>query len=130
MTTKPTRDQLDRLEELRSTLQFHNYRYHVLDSPVVSDYEYDQLMKELVDLETEFPDLSTPDSPSQRTGGPPAEGFERVPHPAPILSLANAFDDDGVHAWIARIGKLDEAAWTADFVIEPKIDGLAVALTW
>ena len=80
-----------RIEQLRELINFHLYRYHVLDSPLISDGEYDSLYKELVDLETENPDLITVDSPTQRTGAEPLDAFEKVNHPAPVLSLANAF---------------------------------------
>ena len=117
-----------RAEELRKQVNYHNYRYHVLDSPVVSDYEYDQLLRELQELERAHPSLLTPDSPTQRVGGEPIERFNRVPHPAPILSLANAFDAEEVRAWYERIRKLDERVSGADFTVEPKLDGLTVVL--
>jgi DNA ligase (NAD+) len=115
-------------EDLKTQLHFHNYRYHVLDEPVISDYEYDRLLIELREIERRHPDWVTPDSPSQRAGGPPLEGFVKVRHPAPILSLGNAFDADGVRAWLERIAKVDDRALDADFVIEPKLDGLSVVL--
>ncbi|MBL6965710.1 MAG: NAD-dependent DNA ligase LigA [Anaerolineales bacterium] len=117
-----------RLEELRRQIEYHNYQYHVLDQPIVSDYEYDQFMLELRQIEENHPEWITPDSPSQRAGAPVAEKFEKVQHPAPILSLGNAFDADGVRAWLERIAKVDERALDADFVIEPKLDGLSVVL--
>ncbi len=117
-----------RAEELRRLIQYHNYRYHVLDSPIISDYEYDQLMRELQELEAAHPELITPDSPTQRVGGEPAEGFVRVRHPQPILSLSNAFDTEEVRAWFERVRKLDERVEQATFVVEPKLDGLTVVL--
>ncbi len=81
-----------RLQALRDELRQHNYRYYVLNQPSISDYEYDQLLRELQQLEVEHPDLITADSPSQRAGTTPAAGFQRIAHPAPILSLANAYD--------------------------------------
>jgi DNA ligase (NAD+) len=117
-----------RLEYLRREINFHNYRYHVLDAPVISDYEYDHLVLELRQLETEHPEWITPDSPTQRAGAPPSEKFAKVRHPAPILSLANSFDADGVRSWYERICKLDERVEKAEFVVEPKIDGLTVVL--
>jgi len=120
----------DRAEELRQQINYHNYRYYVLNSPVVSDYEYDLLMRELQELEAEHPGLLTPDSPTQRVGSQPAEAFVRVPHPAPILSLANAFDAGEVHDWFERISKLDDRVARADFTAEPKLDGLTVVLTY
>ncbi|MBT3388835.1 MAG: NAD-dependent DNA ligase LigA [Chloroflexi bacterium] len=116
------------LEELRRQIEYHNYQYHGLDQPIVSDYEYDQLLLELRQIEEQHPEWITPDSPSQRAGAPVAEKFEKVHHPAPILSLGNAFDADGARAWRERIAKVDERALDADFVIEPKLDGLSVVL--
>jgi len=119
---------LARAEELRQQINYHNYRYHVLNSPVISDYEFDVLLRELQALENEHPEILTPDSPTQRVGGQPAERFERVPHPAPILSLGNAYDADEVRAWFERILKLDDRVAGTDFSVEPKLDGLTVVL--
>jgi len=127
-TTQELEKIRQRLDQLRKEIHYHNYRYHVLDSPIISDYEYDQLMAELVNIETQFPEWITPDSPSQRTGGAPTEKFVKVRHPAPILSLANAFDVAGVRAWFERIARLDARVLQSDFVVEPKIDGLTVVL--
>jgi DNA ligase (NAD+) len=117
-----------RYAELKAEIHYHNHRYHVLDAPVISDYEYDQLLLELRDIEARHPEWITPDSPTQRAGAPPAEGFVKVEHPAPILSLANAFNADDLHAWLERIAKIDTRALSADFVVEPKLDGLTVVL--
>lgn len=117
-----------RLEQLRQEIHYHNYRYHVLDDPIISDYEYDKLMIELRSIEAKHPDWITPDSPSQRIGGEPSEKFVKVKHPGQILSLANAFDANGVRDWYERIYKLDNRVSETDFVIEPKIDGLTVVL--
>ncbi len=117
-----------RIEKLREEIRYHNYRYHVQDSPVISDAEYDRLMRELQDLEESHPELKTPDSPTQRVGGAPVEGFVRVPHPRPILSLSNAFEADDVRAWYERILKLDERVASSAFSVEPKLDGLTVVL--
>jgi DNA ligase (NAD+) len=119
-----------RAAELRRLLNFHSYRYHVLDSPVVSDAEFDRLMAELKALEDAHPALRTPDSPTQRVGGGIAEGFGRVVHPAPILSLGNAYTADEVRAWLERAIRLDARAAAAEFVVEPKMDGLTVVLTY
>ncbi|MEA4906386.1 MAG: NAD-dependent DNA ligase LigA [Anaerolineaceae bacterium] len=116
------------IEKLRQEIHFHNYRYHVLDTPVISDYEYDGLMNRLRQLEADHPELVVPDSPTQRTGGLAAERFVKVRHPAPILSLSNAFDLQGVQAWYERILKLDQRVAGSGFVLEPKIDGLTVVL--
>lgn len=120
--------QFSRLQELRKQIQYHNYRYYVLNDPVISDYEYDQLYKELVRIEQEHPEWITPDSPTQRVGGLVAEKFEKVQHPVPILSLANAFTEEEVREWFERISKLDQRVKEADFIVEPKIDGLTVVL--
>ena len=120
----------DRAEELRQQINYHNYHYYVLNSPVVSDHEYDRLMRELQEMEAGHPELFTPDSPTQRVGSQPAEAFVRVPHPAPILSLANAFDAGEVNDWFERISKLDDRVARADFTAEPKLDGLTVVLTY
>jgi len=117
-----------RYEELKAQIHYHNYRYHVLDAPLISDAEFDRLMAELRRIEAEHPDWVTPDSPIQRAGGLPLEKFEKVRHPAPILSLANAFNAEEVRAWFERIRKLDARVEHTAFVVEPKIDGLSVVL--
>ncbi|MCS6992232.1 MAG: NAD-dependent DNA ligase LigA [Anaerolineales bacterium] len=119
---------LARYNQLKQELHYHLYRYHVLDSPVISDAEYDRLMEELKAIEAEHPDWVTPDSPTQRVGIAVSEKFEKVRHPRPILSLANAFGADDARAWYERIRKLDPRVETAGFVVEPKIDGLSVVL--
>src|SRR5512139_1743157 len=121
-------DLKQRLSELRAQVNFHNYRYHVLDDPVISDVEYDRLLNELKRIEAEHPDWITPDSPTQRVGGQVSERFAKVPHPARILSLANAFNGDAVRDWYARISKLIPAGHAVQFTVEPKIDGLSVVL--
>jgi DNA ligase (NAD+) len=118
----------ERLRSLRKEIQYHNYRYHVLDDPVISDYEFDRLLAELKQIENEHPDWITPDSPTQRTGAFPAEKFIRIRHPAPILSLGNAFDADGVRAWYERVSRIDDRVERTHFIVQPKIDGLTVVL--
>src|SRR4030042_3116439 len=118
----------NRLDQLKQEINYHNYRYHVLDSPVISDYEYDQLIKELREIESDHPDWITPDSPSQRAGAAPLDKFTKIQHPAPILSLANAFDESDVQAWFERVSKIDSRVKTTEFVVEPKIDGLTVVI--
>ena len=118
-----------RIAELREIINHHNYRYYVLDSPEISDAEYDELMKELRELEAEHPELVTPDSPTQRIGAPPVEAFGVVEHPQPLLSLANAFSFEELAAWHKRVSSL-LGGRQFDLVCEPKIDGLAVALTY
>lgn len=117
-----------RLAGLREQIHLHNYRYHVLAAPTIGDAEYDRLMRELQDLEAAHPELVTPDSPTQRVGGEPAERFAKVRHPAAILSLANAFSPDEVRGWYERIAKLDARVRGARLVVEPKLDGLTVVL--
>ena len=116
------------LEELRRSIHYHNHRYHVLDAPVISDAEFDRLVAELKDIERRHPEWITSDSPSQRLGAAPLDKFEKIPHPAPILSLANAFNADEARAWFERIRKLDNRVSKTKFVVEPKIDGLSVVL--
>jgi len=115
---------------LREQIQFHNYRYYVLDDPIISDVEYDQLFKRLREIESTHPDWVTPDSPSQRVGGMAASKFSKVQHPAPILSLSNAFNLEDVRAWFERLVRLDVRVKNADFVVEPKFDGLTVVLKY
>jgi DNA ligase (NAD+) len=117
-----------RLDDLRREINLHNYRYHILDQPIISDFEYDQLALELRRIESEHPEWITPDSPTQRAGAPALDKFVKVAHPAPILSLANAFDADGVRAWHERMVRIDERVESTDYMVEPKIDGLTVVL--
>jgi DNA ligase (NAD+) len=119
----------ERIEKIRAEINHHNYRYYVLDSPEISDAEYDELMRELKALEEEYPQFLTPDSPTQRVGAAPVEAFGVVEHPLPLLSLGNAFSDEELGAWYKRTSKLI-AGEKFDFVGEHKIDGLAVALTY
>ncbi|MFC1609380.1 NAD-dependent DNA ligase LigA [Myxococcota bacterium] len=121
----------ERIAKLRDEVNFHLYRYHVLDSPVISDAEYDKLFAKLVKLEAEHPNLVAPDSPTKRAGAEPLDAFEKVTHPAPILSLANAFSFDDLKAWRTRIAPLlPEPDADLDYVVEPKLDGLTVVLTY
>jgi len=115
-----------RAEELRKQLEHHEYRYYVLDQPEISDAEYDALMRELRTLEEEHPELRTPDSPTQRVGGQPREGFVKVPHSAPMLSLDNALNEAELKEFDARIrGLLKTEAY--QYVAELKLDGLSMA---
>jgi DNA ligase (NAD+) len=116
------------IERLRREIEAHNHAYYVLNASTISDYEWDKLLRQLQALETAYPDLITVDSPTQRIAVEPAEGFQRVSHPAPILSLANAYNNEEVLAWLDRIKKLDDRVKHADFVVEPKFDGLTVVL--
>ena len=118
-----------RVAELREQINHHNYRYYVLDDTEVNDSEYDRLMVELRGLEEEHPSLVTVESPTQRVGANPADGFEQVQHRLPMLSLGNAFNEEDLQAWYRRIkGLLDDADF--NLVCELKIDGLAVSLTY
>ncbi len=121
----------ERIVMLRDEINYHLYRYHVLDAPVISDAEYDTLYHELKALEEAHPELITPDSPTQRAGAEPLDGFEKVTHPAPILSLSNAFNVEDLYAWRQRIGRfLPDPDVQLDYVAEPKLDGLTVVLTY
>jgi DNA ligase (NAD+) len=117
-----------RVEELRELINHHSYRYHVLDDPEVADSEYDNLMRQLQGLEDEFPELVTPDSPTQRVGGAIADLFAPVQHRAPMLSLDNAFSFEELDAWAARLERAGGSG--ARFACELKIDGVACALTY
>lgn len=118
-----------RIETLRAEIEEHNHRYYVLSEPLVSDAEYDRLLRELEALETEHPQLITPDSPTQRVGAAPATGFESVTHAVPMLSLANAFSAEEVAEFDRRVRErldIDEVR----YAVEPKLDGLAIALRY
>jgi len=119
----------ERIEQLRALINHHNYRYYVLDSPEISDTEYDELMRELKQLEEQYPQFLTPDSPTQRVGAAPVEAFGVIEHPRPLLSLGNAFSGEELQAWFTRTLKLVEGQ-QFNFACEHKIDGLAVALTY
>ncbi|MBN1643086.1 MAG: NAD-dependent DNA ligase LigA [Anaerolineae bacterium] len=124
-------DPRTRLQELVAALRYHNYRYYVLNDPVISDREYDLLLRELQAIEAAHPEWIQPDSPTQRVGAEPVAGFARVEHPRPILSLSNAFDADEIRAWVERIGRLlPEGQSVADlrYTVEMKFDGLTVVL--
>ncbi len=114
---------------LKKQLNYHNYRYHVLDSPEISDAEYDALMLQLRKLEADYPQFLTPDSPSQRVGAAPVEALGIVEHPIPLLSLGNAYVTEDLYAWHARTLKL-LGVTQFDMVCEHKMDGLAIALTY
>jgi DNA ligase (NAD+) len=118
-----------RAEELREQIRAHNYRYYVLNTPTVSDVEYDALLAELQMLEERHPELVTPDSPTQRVGAEPADTFTKVEHPTPILSLDKASDANGIRRWWERVSKeLPPDADNPTWVVEPKLDGLTVVL--
>ena len=119
---------LQEIEQLRREISQHDYRYYVLDSPIVSDAEYDRLLNRLREIEAAHPEWVTRDSPTQRVAGAVAERFAKVPHPGPILSLGNAFRLEDLRAWYDRLIRLDDRVRAADFVVEPKIDGLSVVV--
>jgi len=123
-----TEKTLSDYQELKALVNFHNYRYHVLDAPIISDLEYDRLLNELKRIEADHPDWVTSDSPTQRAGAKPADRFEKIRHPRSILSLANAFGRDDARSWFERVKKIDDRVEKAKFVVEPKIDGLSVVL--
>jgi DNA ligase (NAD+) len=119
-----------RIEELREQIRYHNRRYYVEDAPEISDAEYDALYKELEGLEAEHPELVTPDSPTQRVGGEPLEGFQEIRHTIPMLSLSNARKTEELVEWDARVRRLLGPGEEIRYVTEPKIDGLAVSLRY
>lgn len=119
-----------RAERLRSQIEYHNYRYHVLDDPEIPDAEYDRMMVELRALEREHPELVTPDSPTQRVGGAAVGGFEEVRHRTPMLSFDNAFSREDVEAFDRRARERLETKAEIEYACEPKFDGLAVSLTY
>jgi DNA ligase (NAD+) len=124
----------DRAVELRKQLDYHGHRYYVLDDPEIGDDQYDVLLDELRAIEAEHPELVTPDSPTQRTGGEPVSELEKVRHPQAMLSLANARSAEELRAWIARMRNhlaregIEDPAF--EYVVEPKIDGLAISLLY
>ena len=115
------------MRELRDTLNAHGYRYYVLDEPTISDYEYDHMLRRLEDLEREHPEEITPDSPTQRVGGPALSQFEQVRHDVPLESLQDVFDGEEVRDFLLRVA---ETMPQAEYSVEPKVDGLSVALEY
>lgn len=126
MTPTPT----ERAADLREQLNYHNYRYFVLNDPAISDPEYDALLAELEQIEAEHPELITPDSPTRRAGSDLQPEFRKVRHPRLIGSLSKAFTEDEIRAWRERIGKLLPPDVRLDYTLEPKLDGLSVVLTY
>lgn len=120
----------EQIQQLRIEINHHLYRYHVLDSPIISDGEYDVLFRQLQELESQHPELITPDSPTQRAGAPPVDVFRKITHPTPVLSLMNAFSPEDLRAWRSRIGRLIPDGTHLEYVVEPKLDGLTVILTY
>lgn len=127
MVTDPIKK---RVEKLREEIEYHNYRYYILDQPEISDAQYDRLMRELEKLEEEYPELRSPNSPTQRVGASPLEAFEIVRHTLPMLSLANAFDENEAREFDKRVKKFLGSPADVIYVTEPKLDGLAVELVY
>lgn len=119
-----------RAEDLRRQLEHHNYRYHVLDDPEVSDAEYDRLLNELKQIEAENPDLITPDSPTQRVGATPVSELQEAVHTTPMLSLDNAFTDEDLINFDRRVRERLETEKVIEYVAEPKLDGLAMSFRY
>lgn len=119
-----------RLQELRPQLNLHAYRYYVLDDPLISDSEYDRMFQELLELEKRFPELVTPDSPSRRVGGPPLPEFNQVRHSFPMLSLENAFDEEGLLGFEERLLRFLKSDTPPSYLTEPKMDGVAVEIVY
>ncbi len=126
----PNNDIEQKIKKLRDEIHFHNYRYYILDDPEISDAEYDRLMRELQSLEQKYPELITPDSPTQRVGATPLAAFETVAHTLPMLSLDNGFDEAEIREFDSRIRKLLPQREKIEYVLEPKFDGLAVELVY
>src|SRR6185369_15922458 len=116
-------------EALREKLRYHENRYYVLDDPEISDADYDLMMRELKALEEKHPNLVTPDSPTQRVGGKPREGFVKVPHSIPMLSLDNAYNEQELRDWERRVHELSGQK-QIEYVCELKLDGLSMALRY
>ncbi len=119
-----------RAEALREQINYHIYRYNVLGDPIITDHEYDKLFHELRQIEEDNPDLATPDSPTLRVGSDLSSDFDKIQHAAPILSLANAFDGDDLVAWEERNLKRLPSNTQLDYVLEPKLDGLTIVITY
>src|SRR6266536_6652962 len=116
--------------ELRREIEKHNYQYHVIDDPLVSDADYDRLFRRLVELERQYPEFASPDSPTQKVGAPPLDKFITVQHTLPMLSLNNATDPEEMVEFEARIQRFLRSSEPIEYVVEPKIDGVAVELLY
>jgi DNA ligase (NAD+) len=119
-----------RIDELREEINYHNYLYYVKDAPIIADAEYDTLMRELETLEERFPDLVTPDSPTQRVGAAPADELPKIEHSVPMLSLSNAMNEDEIREFEERIRRFLKRDIELEYVCEPKFDGLGVELVY
>ena len=120
----------DSISELRKQINNHNYQYYVLDNPIISDYEYDNLMRKLQDLEKKYPDLITQDSPTQRVGASPLDAFDSVDHSIPMLSLENAMNSEELFQYYERTKRGLQTDLDIDFIAEPKLDGIGVELVY
>ncbi|HLJ77705.1 MAG TPA: hypothetical protein VKT75_09835, partial [Acidobacteriaceae bacterium] len=118
------------IEALREKIRHHEHLYYVLDSPAISDAEFDDLMRQLQRLESEHPDLITPDSPTQRVGGKPKEGFPKVAHSRPMLSLDNVTSEEELRDWDRRVRQLAGEGAEISYVCEQKMDGVSMALQY
>src|SRR5438445_708941 len=123
------KDVEQKIEALREKIRYHEHLYYVLDNPEISDFEFDKLMQELQQLEAEHPALITPDSPTQRVGGKPREGFVKVRHSSPMLSLDNTYNEEELRAWERRVHELSGRS-EVDYVCELKLDGMSLALIY
>lgn len=130
MSEAPTSSETLRTKALQQQLNEHSHRYYVLDDPQIPDVEYDRLLRELQSLEKNFPELSGPDSPTQRVGAPPLKGFSTVSHEVPMLSLDNAFNSDEMYEFDRRIHDRLKIDGDIEYACEPKLDGLAVSLLY
>src|SRR5690554_5426727 len=129
LMAEPTSEEIARAAQLREAINYHNYRYYVLDDPEITDADYDRLMRELIELEERHPGLRTPDSPTQRVGAEPLSAFAKVTREVPMLSLVNAYDEGEVQAFDRRVREeLDVAE--VEYNAEPKLDGLAISLMY
>ena len=123
------RDIEKKIASLRDKIRHHEHRYYVLDQPEISDTDFDKLMRQLQDLEAEHPALITPDSPTQRVGGKPREGFVKVAHSSPMLSLDNTYSEEELRDWERRVHELSGRK-DVDYVCELKLDGMSLALIY
>src|ERR1700704_4179954 len=123
------KDLEQKIEALREKIRYHEHLYYVLDNPEISDAEFDKLMQQLQQLEAEHPELITPDSPTQRVGGKPREGFVKVRHSSPMLSLDNAYTEEELRDWERRVHELSGRS-DVEYMCELKLDGMSLALRY
>src|SRR5664280_3789000 len=121
------RDRHTKIATLREKIRYHEHRYYVLDDPEISDADFDRLMNELKALEAQHPELIAADSPTQRVGGKPREGFVKIPHSTPMMSLDNAYSEEELRDWERRVHELSGES-RVDYVCELKLDGMSLAL--